>query len=58
MRKRKLMAGMYLAALRCLNESSAIDSNSAELHRQTAHFNAAGELLFFDNERMLTECSQ
>ena len=33
--------GMYLAALRCLNESAAIDKNSAELHRQTIHFNAA-----------------
>ena len=34
---------MYLAALKCLNESAAIDKNSAELHRQIIHFNRIGK---------------
>lgn len=32
------LSGMYLAALRCLNETAALDSDSPDLHRQIVHF--------------------
>lgn len=37
--------GMYLAALRCLNEAAAIEKDSPDLHRQIIHFQRTGKLL-------------